>query len=68
MKLMEITFNLDGTTDVDLKEGFSGMNCVEKTKQLEVILGGNSVEQQEKPEYFEETSSIDIGIDLNNGF
>ena len=44
MKQMDITINMDGTTDIDLKEGFSGMSCVEKSKQIELIIGGRSEE------------------------
>lgn len=64
MKAMDITINADGTTDIDLKEGFSGMSCVEKSKQIELIIGGSVVEQKEKPEYYEHEESIDLGIDI----
>lgn len=66
MKQMEITINNDGTTEIDLQEGFSGMSCVEKSKQIELIIGGSSIEQKEKPEYFE--PDTDINIDLNIGY
>lgn len=65
MKQMDIVFNPDGTTEIDLKEGFSGMSCVEKSKQLEIIIGGTQIEQKEKPEYYEADTSVDIGIDIN---
>ena len=65
MKQMDIVFNSDGTTEIDLKEGFSGMSCVEKSKQLEIIIGGTQIEQKEKPEYYEADTSVDIGIDIN---
>ena len=64
MKQMDITINMDGITDIDLKEGFSGMSCVEKSKQIELIIGGTQVEQKEKPEYYEPDTSVDIGIDI----
>lgn len=66
MKKMDITINADGTTDIDLKEGFSGMSCVEKSKQIELIIGGTPIERKEKSEYYE-PESVDIGIDINNG-
>ena len=66
MKQIEITINGDGTTDIDLKEGFSGMSCVEKSKQIELIVGGTPIKREEKPEYYE-PESIDLGIDINNG-
>ena len=32
MKRATITINEDGSTEIDLKEGFSGMSCIEKSK------------------------------------
>ena len=64
MKIVDITINSDGTTDIDLKEGFSGMSCVEKAKQIELIIGGPVIEQKEKAEYYEQDESIDLGINI----
>lgn len=64
MKRVEITIDLDGSTELDFKEGFSGMSCIEKSKQIELILGGTTIEKQEKPEYYESESSIDLGVDI----
>ena len=65
MRRMQITINADGTSDIDLQEGFSGMSCIEKSKEIEVILGGEKVEQKQKPEMFEgDDLSIDLGIDI----
>ena len=64
MKIVDITINSDGTTDIDLKEGFSGMSCVEKAKQIELIIGGSVIEQKEKAEYYEQDESIDLGINI----
>lgn len=66
MRQVAITINMDGTTDIDLKEGFSGMSCVEKSKQIELLIGGTTIEQKEKPEYFEPDNSVDIGIDIQS--
>lgn len=65
MKRMTITISEDGMADIDLKEGFSGMSCIEKSKEIELILGGEQVEQKQKPEMFEDGSvSVDLGIDI----
>ena len=64
MKRVEITINSDGSTELDFKEGFSGMSCVEKSKQIELMIGGGSVERQEKPEYYESESRVDLGVDI----
>lgn len=65
MKRMVITIEEDGTADIDLQEGFSGMSCVEKSKEIELILGGTQVEQKQKPEMYEGGDvSVDLGIDI----
>lgn len=65
MKKATITINEDGSTEIDLKEGFSGMSCVEKSKEIELLIGGEQVEQKQKPEMFESGDvSVDLGIDL----
>ena len=48
MKKATITINEDGSTEIDLKEGFSGMSCVEKSKEIELLIGGEQVEQNQK--------------------
>ena len=60
MKHAIITINEDGSTEIDLQEGFSGMSCVEKSKEIELIIGGQQVEQKEKPEYYEADASVDL--------
>lgn len=65
MKRATITINEDGSTEIDLKEGFSGMSCIEKSKEIELLIGGEQVEQKQKSEMFEGGDvSIDLGIDL----
>lgn len=65
MKRMKITIFEDGNTDIDLQEGFSGMSCVEKSKQIELIINGEQKEQKVKPEYYDEDiASVDLGIDM----
>lgn len=65
MKHAIISINEDGTVEVDLQEGFSGMSCVEKSKEIQLLIGGEQIEQKEKPEMFEGGDvSVDLGIDL----
>lgn len=65
MKVVEITIRRDGTRDIDLKEGFGGVGCVEQSKKLELIIGGTAVEAKEKPEMYDSGDvSVDLGIDL----
>lgn len=65
MKKVTITIAEDGTSEIDLVEGFSGMSCIEKSKEIELILGGDQIEQKQKPEMYEGGDvSIDLGIDI----
>lgn len=65
MKRMVVTINDDGTSDIDLQEGFSGMSCIEKSREIELILGGEQLEQKEKPEMYEGGDiSVDLGLDI----
>lgn len=65
MKKVKIIINEDGTTEIDLIEGYSGMSCVEKSREIELLLGGKEIERKEKPEYYDaEDNSIDLGIDV----
>lgn len=65
MKKVIITIAEDGTSEIDLIEGFSGMSCIEKSKEIELILGGDQLEQKQKPEMYEGGDvSIDLGIDI----
>lgn len=64
-KHVKILINEDGSTEIDLIEGFSGMSCVEKSKEIELLIGGAQIEQKQKPEYYEGGDvSVDLGIDL----
>lgn len=65
MKKVDIIINEDGSTEIDLVEGFSGMSCVEKSKEIELLIGGEQIDRKEKPEMYEGGDvSIDLGIDL----
>lgn len=68
MKKAKIIVNEDGTTDIDLIEGFGGTSCTETSRQIELILGGGQVTQKEKPEYYdnEQDASVQLGIDLKH--
>ena len=68
MKRMTITIAEDGTADIDLLEGFSGMSCVEKSREIELILGGQQIEQQAKPEMYDGSGDISIDLGINIGF
>lgn len=54
MKRMKITIEQDGNYDLDLGEGFSGVSCIEKSKEIELILGGTETDAKTKDSYYDE--------------
>lgn len=61
MKKMVITIDEQGIIDMDFQEGFKGMSCVEKSKQIAILLNGETKEQKLKNEYYEsEDKSSDV--------
>lgn len=53
MKRVRIEIDEKGNYTMDLLEGFSGMSCSQKAKELQVLLGGDTQEETKKPEYFD---------------
>lgn len=51
-RTVKIKIAKDGTYTLEAMEGFSGESCVEKTKNLEIILGGTAVARGKKDEYY----------------
>ena len=62
-KQVLITVKKDGTYSVKPQEGFSGTSCVEQTKDLEILLGGEMVSQEKTSEYYDgDTPDIDLNL------
>ena len=51
MKEIEVTINLDGTTEIDLK-GFEGAGCHQITDQLVKSLAGEVISRDQKCDFF----------------
>ena len=50
---------------VQAKEGFAGESCREKTKQLELMLGGEAVSTENTSAYYDSDGDNDINLNLN---
>ena len=63
-EVVEIRINKKGDFTFKAKEGFSGTSCVEKTRDLELALGGIEVKSEKTKEYYDSdpTNSAFINI------
>lgn len=61
-EVVEIRVNSEGNFTFEAKEGFTGQSCIEKTKDLELALGGVAYDSQKKDEYYQ---SDDNPLNLN---
>lgn len=52
-QVVEITIKKDGSFTFLAKEGFSGENCRNQTKQLEMVLGGEAVSSTNTKDYYD---------------
>ena len=54
---IEITIAKDGTVSFQIK-GVAGPKCLEETKFLEDALGGEVLEREKTPEFYQEGSGV----------
>ncbi len=50
---IQIKIDNKGNYALEAGEGFSGESCIEKTKDIELILGGTEVDGGKKDSYFD---------------
>lgn len=50
----------DGAYSLEAMEGFSGMSCVEKTKDIELVLGGQEISSGKKDTYYDSDPNPDF--------
>ena len=62
-QVVEITVAKDGTYTFKALEGFSGENCRNQTKQLEMVLGGEMVSSKNTNDYYDGDGG-DINVNL----
>ena len=64
-EVVEIRIDEKGNFSFRAKDGFSGSSCIEKTKQLELILGGNAVSQSKTSDYYKPDDSNPLKINID---
>lgn len=64
-QVIQITIKKDGSYTLQAKEGFAGESCREKTKHLELMLGGEAVATENTAAYYDSDGDNDINLNLN---
>ncbi len=64
-KEVKITIGTDGTYKMEALEGFKGQSCTEQTKGLELILGGDKLDEG-KTDRFYDPDDNPVSIDIFN--
>lgn len=61
---VEIRINKEGGFTFKALEGFSGSSCVERTRNLELALGGHAISTEKTDDYYKTDDSSPININL----
>ena len=64
-KRVKVTIDKKGNYTIEALEGFSGTSCVEQTKNLEVAIGGMSVEEGKTDAYYNPDDDNPITIEFD---
>lgn len=64
-QVVEIRIKKDGSYTVQAMEGIQGQNCREKTRELEVMLGGEAVSTENTKAYYEDDGDNLNSLNLN---
>lgn len=62
MKKIKIEIDQKGNYAMEALEGYSGESCVNKTKEVELILGGKAVEEGKTTAYYDDPDDNPIDI------
>ena len=63
-KKIKVTIDPKGNFTLEAKEGFAGEECVEKTQELEVAIGGTVVDEGKTDDFYRDPSDpIKINTD-----
>lgn len=64
-KKIKVTIKKDGAYTLEAQEGFSGTSCVEQTQDLEIAIGGSTIDEGKTSEYYnpEDDSELRITFD-----
>ena len=61
---IRITIDKTGAYRFEAMEGFSGQSCVEKTKTIELVLGGTQVDSGKKDSYYNGDSPENVFVNI----
>lgn len=61
---VQIKISKNGNYTFTAMEGFEGSQCEEKTKQIEILLGGTMIDSGKTPDYYKPDSPIGVSISL----
>lgn len=64
-KRIKLTIDQKGGYAIEALEGFTGGNCVEATKSIEVAIGGMSVDEGKTAAYYDGDGSSPVSINLD---
>lgn len=64
-KKMKITIHKDGAYSMEALEGFSGESCLEKTRDVELLLGGSEINSGKTAAYYDPDDENPVSIALN---
>jgi hypothetical protein len=62
---VRITIDSKGQYTLEAGEGFSGASCLEKTKNLEVALGGTAIDEGKTGSYYDGDGDSPVTINLD---
>lgn len=63
-EVVEIRINEEGGFTFQAKEGFSGASCIERTRDLELALGGRAVKQEKTDDFYKDDEQSPLRIKL----
>lgn len=63
-QVIQIRIKKDGSYTLEAKEGFAGESCRDKTKHLELMLGGEAVDTENTSAYYDNDDD-DMNLNLN---
>lgn len=64
-EVVEIIIDTKGNFSFEAKEGFAGTSCVERTKDLELALGGHVTYKEKTKDFYKPDESSPLTIKLN---
>lgn len=64
-QVVEIRIKKDGSYSLEAKEGFAGESCRNKTKHLELMLGGAAIDTENTAGFYDDDGDdMNLNLDL----